>query len=62
MFKIGDRVRCVEAYPSRVLVVGAVYTVSELRPMSCIRVREVEIQHAYFSHKFIKVNVFKGNK
>lgn len=62
MFKVGDKVKCVEANPSRVLVVGRVYTVSELRPMNCIRVMEVDIQHSYYSHKFIKVNTFKGNK
>lgn len=62
MFKVDDKVRCVVAYPSRVLVVGDVYTVSELRPMNCIRVKEVKILHSYQSDKFVKVIQFKGNK
>lgn len=62
MFKVGDRIKCVVAYPSRVLVVGNVYTVSELRPMNCVRVKEVEIRHSYHSDKFVKVIQFKGNK
>lgn len=62
MFKVGDKARCVESKPSRVLVVGSTYTVSELRPMNCIRVKEVEIQHSYHINKFVKVVQFKGNK
>ena len=62
MFKVGDRVKCIEKGGSRMLVVGEVYTVSGLRPMNCIRVREVEIMHSYNIHKFVKVNTFKGNK
>lgn len=62
MFKVGDKVKCVEKGSSRILVVGEVYTVSELRPTNCIRVREVEIMHSYHIHKFVKVIQFKGNK
>lgn len=62
MFKVGDKVRCVETGYSKHLNVGDVYTVSELRTMGCIRVREIDRPHSYFSYKFVKVEKFKGNK
>jgi len=61
MFKVGDKVKCVHSGASRVLVTGRTYTVSELRPMNCIRVKEVEIQHSYHISKFEKHITFKGN-
>ena len=62
MFKVGDKIKCVGRGSSRVLVVGGVYTISELIPLDCVRVREVEIMHSYYSNQFVKVSQFKGNK
>lgn len=62
MFKIGDRVKCVNPGGSRVLVMGGVYTVLGITVSGCIVVREVQVKHAYYPGKFVKVRTFKGNK
>lgn len=61
MFKVGDKVKCVKVSHGQSIEIGRVYTVSELRPMNCIRLIEIKTEHSYYSHKFIKVSTFKGN-
>lgn len=62
MFKVGDRVKCVNTGASRVLVIGGVYTVLGITVYGGIVVREVQVKHAYSSGRFVKANTFKGNK
>lgn len=61
MFKVGDRVKCVSVGASRVLEMGRMYTVSEVRDSGCIMVKEVQVWHAYYMDKFTKTASFKGN-
>lgn len=62
MFKVGDKVRCVQ--PRAGLVSGDVYTVSATKRengQDFVRLSYPNNQF-YFCDRFVKVNTFKGNK
>ena len=61
MFKIGDRVRCVD--PWYTLALGRVYTVVKPHRHPWISIAELNGgKNCYSQHRFIKVSQFKGNK
>ena len=61
MFKVGDKVRCVQ--PRAGLVSGDVYTVSATKRENgkdFVRLSSTNEQF-YFCDRFVQVNMFKGN-
>lgn len=64
MFKVGDRVKCIQPQQPRKLFLGDTYTVLESfteGPNNFVRVAEAD-DVGFFQHRFVKVNTFKGNK
>ena len=64
MFKVGDKVKCIQPQQSRKLFLGYVYTVLKSYTEgkdNFVRVAEAD-DVGFFQHRFVKVNTFKGNK
>ena len=64
MFKVGDKVKCVD--PWSTLALGRVYTVVKPHRHAghpWISIAELNGgKNCYSQHRFVKVNTFKGNK
>lgn len=64
MFRVGDKIKCVQPRQSRKLFLGHIYTVlkSYTRgPVDFVKVAEAD-DVGFYQSRFVKVNAFKGNK
>ena len=60
MFKVGDKVKCINALGKRFIKEGSVYEVKRVCGIHCSVYGAVGVN--YRQSRFIKVNTFKGNK
>lgn len=51
-FKIGDKVRCVEAVQGHWIEVGEIYTVKERMDLECVKLEEIAERHNYHESRF----------
>ena len=64
MFKVGDKVKCIQPQQPRKLFLDYVYTVLESYTAGTdnfVKVAEAD-DVGFYQHRFVKVNTFKGNK
>ena len=60
MFKVGDKVKCINALGKRFIKEGSVYEVTRVCGIHCLVYVVVGV--SYRQSRFIKVSQFKGNK
>lgn len=60
MFKVGDRVKCINAQGKRFIKEGGVYEVIRVNGIHCSVYGAVGV--GYRQSRFVKVIQFKGNK
>ena len=60
MFKVGDKVRCINALGKRFIKEGGVYEVTLVNGIYCSVYGAVGV--GYLQSRFVKVIQFKGNK
>ena len=60
-FKIGDKVRCVEASQGQWIEVGEIYTVKECKYLEFVKLEEIAEQHNYHESRFELVSETKPN-
>ena len=60
MFKIGDRVKCINALGKKFIKEGGVYEVTQVSGIHCSVYGAAGI--VYRQSRFVKVSTFKGNK
>ena len=51
-FKIGDKVRCIEAAQGQWLVVGEIYTVKKCKYWGYVQLEEIAERHSYHESRF----------
>ena len=60
MFKVGDKVKCINALGKRLIKEGSVYEVTRVHGPHCSVYGVACV--SYRQSRFIKVSTFKGNK
>ena len=60
MFKVGDKVKCINARGKGLIKEGGVYEVTQVNGIHCSVYGVVGA--VYRQSRFVKVNTFKGNK
>lgn len=60
MFKIGDKVKCINALGKKFIKEGGVYEVTLVNGIHCSVYGAVGV--SYRQSRFVKVSTFKGNK
>lgn len=60
MFKVGDKVKCINALGKKFIKEGGVYEVTRVDGIHCSVYGAVGV--FYRQSRFVKVSIFKGNK